>query len=64
MSITNYVFIITGAFVTIIGLLALVIPGLNKIISSPGNKTIQSIVAIIIGLIFLIIGLFIDLPTN
>ena len=64
MSITNYVFIIVGGFVAFLGLISLIFLSLRKIISSSGNKTIQSIVAIVIGLFFLIIGLIFNLPTN
>ena len=64
MTITNYILIIVGGFVTLIGVLSIIFPGLTKIINAPGNERIKSIVAIIIGLIFLIMGLIIDLPTN
>jgi len=64
MSVTNYVFIFTGGLVALIGGLSLIFPGLTKIISLPGNKTIQSLIALIIGLIFLIIGLLVELPIN
>jgi hypothetical protein len=64
MSITNYIFIIVGGIVALIGVLSLIFPGLTKIMSSPGSERIKSIIAVVIGLIFLIIGLIIDLPTN
>jgi hypothetical protein len=64
MTITNYVFIIVGAIVTLLGLLSIIFPNLTKIINAPGGSRIKSIIATIIGLIFLIIGLTIELPTN
>jgi hypothetical protein len=64
MTITNYIFIIVGGLVTLIGILSIIFPGITKIINAPGNERVKSIVAIIIGLIFMIIGLVIDLPTN
>ena len=64
MSITNYIFIIIGGFIAIFGILSILFPGLTKIINAPGNERVKSIAAIIIGLIFLIIGLIIDFPIN
>jgi hypothetical protein len=64
MSITNHIFIIVGGFVAILGALSIVFPVITKIINAPGNERVKSIAAIIIGFIFLIIGLIIELPTN
>jgi hypothetical protein len=64
MSLTNYILIIVGGLVALIGILSIFFPGLTRIINAPGNERIKSIIAIIIGLIILIIGLIIDIPTN
>lgn len=64
MTLTNYVFIIVGGLVAILGILSFFIPSFTRIISSPGNPRTQAIIATIIGLIFLIIGLVVELPTN
>jgi len=64
MTIINYILIIVGGFFTLIGILSIIFPGLTKIINAPGNERVKSLIAIIIGLIFLIIGLITKLPTN
>jgi len=64
MTIINYIVIIVGGFFTLIGILSIIFPGLTKIINAPGNERVKSLIAIIIGLIFLIIGLITKLPTN
>lgn len=64
MSITNYILIIVGGIVTLIGVLSIFFPGLTRIINAPGGERIKSIIAIFIGLIILIIGLIFHLPAN
>ena len=64
MSITNYVMILVGVGVAILGILALFIPQLTKIISLPGSPRMKALISVIVGLIFLLIGLFIELPVN
>ena len=64
MTATNTVLIIVGGIVTLIGILAIFIPNLTKIINAPGNPRIKAIIAIIIGIIILAIGLLIELPVN
>ena len=64
MSITNYILIIIGVIVALIGGLSIFFPGLTKIINSPGNERIKSIIALITGSILLTLGLIIELPTN
>ena len=64
MSITNYILLVVGGLVALIGVLSIFFPGITKIINAPGNERIKSIIAIIVGLILVIIGLIIELPTK
>jgi hypothetical protein len=60
MSLTNYVFIITGSIVIIITIISLFYLRLKRIISCSGKKTMQPIIVIVIGLIFIFIGFIIE----
>jgi len=45
-----------GILVILIGILALFVPSLTKVINIPGNEKIKSIGAIIVGIILTAIG--------
>lgn len=60
MSLTNYVFIITGSLVLIITIISLFYLRIKRIISCSGKKTMQPFIAIMIGLIFIFIGFIIE----
>jgi len=64
MTITNYILIIIGGLVALVGILSIFFPGLTRIINTPGGERIKSIIAIVIGLILLLIGIVIELPAN
>ena len=64
MTITNYILIIVGGLVALVGILSIFFPGLTRIINAPGGERIKSIIAIIIGLIIFLIGIVIELPAN
>lgn len=64
MTITNYILIIVGGLVALVGIFSIFFPGLTRMINAPGGERIKSIIAIIIGLILLLIGIIIDLPAN
>ena len=62
MTITNYIIIIVGAIVTLIGVLSIFFPGLTKIINAPGNERLKSIIATIVGIILILIGFLVNIP--
>ena len=64
MTITNYILIILGVAVGIIGLLSIFFPNLTRIINAPGGQRLKSAVAIITGVIIFFIGLLVEIPTN
>lgn len=64
MTITNYMLLLVGIGVSLIGLLSIFFPNLTRIINAPGGPRLKSIIAIIIGFIVIIIGFVIELPTN
>ena len=64
MSNANTILIIVGAIVTIIGVISIFYPALTRIIRAPGGERLKSIISIIIGIILLGIGIFVNLPTK
>ncbi len=57
MATVNYILIIVGAVVTLIGILSIFLPILTKIINLPSNERLKSIIATIIGIIIVTAGL-------
>ncbi len=64
MTTANLILLLVGGIVIILGVLSIFFPGLTRVINAPGGPRLKSIIAIIIGLVILIIGLIIELPTN
>lgn len=62
MEIINTVFIIVGAIVALIGVAAIFNPNFARIINAPGGPRLKGAIALIIGLIFLIVGLVYQIP--
>ena len=62
MNTINTVFTIIGLIVLLIGILAFFNPNLTRWINFPGGPKIKAIVATITGIIFIIIGLLIEIP--
>lgn len=58
MESVNYIIILIGIIVTIIGVLSFIFPGLTRLINAPGNERIKSIITTTIGIIIIIVGLF------
>lgn len=58
MESVNYIIIVLGIIVTLIGVLSFIFPGLTRLINAPGNERIKSIIATAIGIIIIIVGLF------
>ena len=62
MTIGNWIFIIIGISITIIGLIGFVNPNWTRLINLPGGPRIKSIGATITGLILIMVGLIIEIP--
>ena len=55
----NWIFIISGAFVALLGFFGLANPSFTRLINFPGGPRLKATVAIIIGIIFVIAGLIV-----
>jgi hypothetical protein len=64
MTVVNTVFIITGAITAVIGILAFFMPGFARIINAPGGPRLKAIIALIIGIILILVGLIVEIPTG
>jgi len=64
MTIINYIFLIIGCLIILIGALSIFFPGLTRIINAPGGPRVKSIIAIIVGIIILVVGLIANIPAN
>jgi hypothetical protein len=62
MNIVNTIFLITGIIVALIGLGAILNPNIARIINAPGGPRLKALIAIIIGIIFVIISFIIEIP--
>ncbi len=64
MSIVSTTFLITGIFLILFGLAAILHPNLARWINTPGiyNPILKYIICIFIGIIILILGLIISFP--
>jgi hypothetical protein len=54
--------IIVGVIVALIGVAAFFNPNFARIINVPGGPRLKAIVALIVGIIIAIVGLFIQIP--
>jgi len=63
VNVINYSFIIFGGLLPLLfGIGAFLNPNLARFINAPGGPRIKAIVSMIIGIVFIIIGLMIDIP--
>ena len=63
MGLANTILIITGVIVMIIGLAAFINPNFSRLINAPGGPRLKASIAFIAGVILLISGLVIQLPS-
>ena len=64
MTTANWIFVIIGISVTIIGLIGFVNPNWTRLIRFPGGPRVKSTGATITGLILIIVGLIIEIPVD
>ena len=62
MGITNMIISIVGVIVIIIGFAAFINPNFARIINAPGGPKLKATIALVVGIILIILGLFIQLP--
>jgi hypothetical protein len=62
MGITNMIIIIVGIIVIIIGLAAFLNPNFARIINAPGGPKLKATIALVVGIIMILFGLFTSLP--
>ena len=58
----NYIMIITGVLVSLLGLGAFFYPNLARWINIPGGPRLKGVIALIIGIIIIIIGFAVYVP--
>ena len=63
MALANTILIVAGIIVIIIGLAAFINPNFSRLINAPGSPRLKASIALIVGVILLIIGYIIQLPS-
>ena len=63
MEIANIIMIVVGTIVALIGVATFFNPNFARIINVPGGPRLKAIVALIIGIIIAVVGLFVQLPS-
>lgn len=64
MAEVNTILIIIGALVALFGAIAFFVPALTRIINAPGGPKLKATIALIIGIILVLIGLIVEIPTG
>ena len=64
METPNILFLLIGIIILFFGIAAFLNPNWARLINFPGGPRLKAIVALIAGLIFIIISLIIQIPTN
>lgn len=62
MTVGNYIFLIIGIIIVLVGILAFINPNWSRRINLPGGPRLKSIISMIIGIILIIIGFVIEIP--
>ena len=63
MALSNTILTVTGIIVIIIGIAVFLNPNFSRLINLPGGPRLKACIALIVGVILLIIGLVIKLPS-
>ncbi|KYK24520.1 hypothetical protein AYK24_06050 [Thermoplasmatales archaeon SG8-52-4] len=64
MDVSNIILLIVGAVVVLFGIGAFLNPNLSRWINAPGGPKLKGSIAIIVGIILIILGLVVKIPTN
>ena len=62
MFLLNTLLLIVGIVALIIGILTFFIPGFARLINAPGGPRMKAVIAAIIGIIFILIALLVEIP--
>ena len=62
MYMLNQMFLIMGIAVTILGIASFFIEGLTRFINSPGGPKFKAMICTVLGLVFLLLSIFIEMP--
>jgi len=64
MELVNTILLITGLIVLLIGVGAILNPGVARIINAPGGPRVKALIALITGIILVIVSFIVDIPTS
>ncbi|MBU0497074.1 MAG: hypothetical protein KKC68_01280 [Candidatus Thermoplasmatota archaeon] len=64
METANIIFLLIGIIIFFFGIVAFFNPNWARWINFPGGPRLKAIAALLGGAIFIIIGFFIEIPTN
>jgi putative Mn2+ efflux pump MntP len=64
MEVVNLVLVIIGSLVALIGIISFFVPALTRIINAPGGPRLKAIISLITGIILVLIGLIVEIPTG
>ena len=62
MSVLNTIFLIIGTALIIVGTVSFLLPGLTRFINAPGGPKLKASIAMVIGIFFLVLSLFVEMP--
>ena len=64
MGITNTILIVVGVIVVLVGIAAFINPNFSRLINAPGSPRLKAIIAMIVGIVILLVGMIIQLPSQ
>ena len=64
METVNIILLVSGAFVSLLGIVAFLNPNLTRWINAPGGPRLKAIIALITGIILVITSLIVEFPTT
>ena len=62
MYLLNTIFLIVGISISILGVVSFFLSALTKFINAPGGPKLKAIIATSIGIFFILLSLFIEMP--
>ena len=64
METVNLVLTVVGAIVILFGIGAFINPNVARWINAPGGPRLKAVIALITGIIIIIVGLIVEIPTS
>lgn len=62
MYLLNTIFLIVGIGISILGAVSFFIPALTRFINSPGGPKFKAVISMSIGIFFILLSLFVEMP--